>query len=272
MDPVEAKQAKSVFLSVFTKDSINKLSGLDEEITDWTNEIDKYPDRVGNFLNNRGNAYAEKARHFKVIAEWIKAIEAESKAGTYFQTHEDYYSKAIADYTKALRLNSLKPKSLVSIYQNRGNFYVDRREYDKAIADYDEVIGLFPNDANIFYSRGIAHDSKGDYDQAIADYTEAIRLATPAEKHTIQNDCFYNRGLVFDEKGEYEKAIADYTSAIYLGREFFSADALHNRCLVYKALGQHDKAEADLAKLKSKFPKYETPSYRKGRRGSFVSR
>ena len=48
--------------------------------------------------------------------------------------------------------------------------------FDKAAADYNEVIRLNPKDADAYRSRGVAYRDKGDLDKAIADYTEAIRL------------------------------------------------------------------------------------------------
>jgi tetratricopeptide (TPR) repeat protein len=164
----------------------------------------------------------------------------------------------------------LKPEALPRIYQNRGNLYCDRGEYDKALADYGEAIRLSESDHSPFYNRGIAHDMKGDHDQAIADYTEAIRLTPKNLQDFHFYTYFYNRGIVYDEKGDYEKAIIDYTSAIRLGiRPWpFFTDVLHNRYLAYKATGQHDKAEADFAKLKSLNQKYKEVPYRCERRGS----
>jgi tetratricopeptide (TPR) repeat protein len=51
-----------------------------------------------------------------------------------------------------------------------------KKEYDKAIADYDEAIRLDPKYAIAFNNRGSAWLIKKEYDKAIADYDEAIRL------------------------------------------------------------------------------------------------
>jgi tetratricopeptide (TPR) repeat protein len=48
--------------------------------------------------------------------------------------------------------------------------------YDRAIADYGEVLQLCPNSgATIYAPRGYAYYRKGDYDHAIADY-EKLQL------------------------------------------------------------------------------------------------
>ena len=43
-------------------------------------------------------------------------------------------------------------------------------------ADYDEAIQLWPDYAEAFNNRGNAYSAKGDYDRAIRDYDQAIRL------------------------------------------------------------------------------------------------
>jgi lipoprotein NlpI len=61
-------------------------------------------------------------------------------------------------------------------YNNRGNVWLDKKEYDKAIADYGEAVRLDPKDAAAYNNRGSARRAKSEYDNAIADYGEAIRL------------------------------------------------------------------------------------------------
>ena len=48
--------------------------------------------------------------------------------------------------------------------------------YKGAITDYDKVIHLKPDDANVYYNRGTANGKLGQYTAAIADYDTAIRL------------------------------------------------------------------------------------------------
>ena len=79
-------------------------------------------------------------------------------------------------------------------YNNRGFARADKKEYDKAIADFSEAIRLDPKDATAYYNRGIAWAGKNEYDKAIADYSEAIRL-DPKDA-----SAYINRGAAWSYK------------------------------------------------------------------------
>jgi tetratricopeptide (TPR) repeat protein len=57
-----------------------------------------------------------------------------------------------------------------------GNAAYSAGSFDKAIANFNEAIRLYPSDASAFNSRGNAYAHKGNLYRAIADYNEAIRL------------------------------------------------------------------------------------------------
>jgi tetratricopeptide (TPR) repeat protein len=68
------------------------------------------------------------------------------------------------------------PQNLAIAFNNRGNAYLDKRDYDRAIKDYDEAIRLDPNDDLYFGNRGDAFRITGQYERAIADYRKALSL------------------------------------------------------------------------------------------------
>jgi tetratricopeptide (TPR) repeat protein len=52
---------------------------------------------------------------------------------------------------------------------------MDQREYDKAIADFDEMIRSDPGNWLAYYNRGLVWTRKKEFGKAIADCEEAIR-------------------------------------------------------------------------------------------------
>src|SRR5262245_36471397 len=102
------------------------------------------------------------------------------------------------------------PQTLVIAYHNRGNAYMAKGEYDRAVQDYGESIKLNPNYARAFNNRGVAYQKKGAHDLAIKDFDEAIKL------NPNYVNAFANRAETYESKGEYERATRDYDEAIIL--------------------------------------------------------
>jgi tetratricopeptide (TPR) repeat protein len=59
---------------------------------------------------------------------------------------------------------------------NRGLEALNRGEYDKGIADFNEALRLNPTLAVAYYNRAEAWRNKGEYDRAIADYNQAVAI------------------------------------------------------------------------------------------------
>ena len=117
------------------------------------------------------------------------------------------YDKAIADYEEAIRLD---PK-FQSPRNGRRLAWSQQKAWDKIIADCDDAILQNKKNAELFNWRGYASLEKGDYDKAIADYEEAIRLDPKYQPPRS------NRRLAWEKKGDWEKLIADYEAALKEG-------------------------------------------------------
>ena len=154
------------------------------------------------------------------------------------------YDKAIQDFDEAIRLD---PKN-ARAFNNRGSAWSGKQEYDKAIQDFDEAIRLDHRYALAFYNRGVAWIGKQEYDKAIRDYDEAIRL------NPKYAPAFYNRGVAWGAKQEYDKAIQDFDEAILLDPKL--AVAFFSRGLARGAKQEYDKAIQDYDEAIRLNPKY----------------
>src|SRR6185369_12586607 len=118
--------------------------------------------------------------------------------------------EAIAYFTRRIEAN---PKDAFAVNM-RGASWLQQKDFDKAIVDFDAALAINANDAGAYNNRGVAWKDKKEYDKAIADFTHAIRINP---KNAVS---FVNRGVAWRAKNEYDKAIADYDETIRLDQRY----------------------------------------------------
>ncbi len=134
---------------------------------------------------------------------WLHG-EREGFSGWAPAAHVVPVSQAITVFTDYIRAHPRDPYG----YTMRAIFWErERRELDRALADYNEVIRLDPTRAYGYNNRGKLWSAKGEYDRAIADYTEAMRCDP---RDAVASN---NRGGAWLAKREYDKAMADFELA-----------------------------------------------------------
>jgi tetratricopeptide (TPR) repeat protein len=143
------------------------------------------------------------------------------------------YDRAIEDYGQSIKLNPAYAKPL----NNRGITYYKKGDYDRAIKDFDEALKLNPHYANAFANRAQAYQKKNDYERATGDYDEAIRFEPNLE--TVWNGRCWVRAIL----GELQAALADCNNALQLKPN--DAATYDSRGLVYLKMGQFDPAIDD---------------------------
>jgi len=109
------------------------------------------------------------------------------------------FDTAIANCTQAIGIDP----TLARAYSQRGRAYCEKQDYEKSIADCSKAIELDPADYEGYYNRAFAYRAKADYDKAIADFSKAIEM-----KPTNPWPYLY-RGLTYGDMGNYDKAWED---------------------------------------------------------------
>ncbi len=65
---------------------------------------------------------------------------------------------------------------LQTFFFERGIAHLEKKEYDKAIADWTEVINLDPKSYGAFHNRGVAYVQQGKRDLAEIDFKKEREL------------------------------------------------------------------------------------------------
>ena len=187
-------------------------------------------------------AKAEQERQAKAEQQRQAKAEQERQArAAAVRAEEDRRAKAAAE-AEANRKTEAERQRKEGIAAGQAG------DYDRALANFNEVIRLNQNDAHGYYGRGLAYSNKGDNDRAISDYNEAIRLSPG---YAI---AFNNRGNSYSKKGDEDRAVADYNEAIRLDPT--NAIVFNNRGNSYLRKGNNDRAIADFNEAIRLNPKY----------------
>ena len=122
-------------------------------------------------------------------------------------------------------------------YQSRCRAYVDRGEYELALADSEALVKLAPALAAARANRGWLLGRLGETSRGLADMNEALRLQ-PRHAPT-----YLARGRLKLDAGDVYGAIDDYTEALTIDPQL--AAAYNNRGNARADLGQLDGALDD---------------------------
>jgi tetratricopeptide (TPR) repeat protein len=97
--------------------------------------------------------------------------------------NEDKYDEAILEFDQALakevlfrdiRHHTLMHKGIA--HTRRGQLYLDKGNYDQAIADFTAVLSYNTHSHEALFGRGCAYHLKNEFERAIDDYTAFLML------------------------------------------------------------------------------------------------
>ena len=159
-----------------------------------------------------------------------------AKGNAWLQKKE--YDKAIGEYEQALKLNE---KNVV-IHLVLGLAYANAKQADKAIEHATRAVELDPNYYS-YYNLGLVHASNEEAEKAIEAFDKAI------EKSPGSYQAYYQKGLMYTSLKEYEKALEAHNHAIELNA-YFAVAYLASAGPAYR-LGKRDEVMKQIEKLKS---------------------
>lgn len=167
---------------------------------------------------------------------WTDMIEKypQSDRGYYdlanYYAEKNEYDKAIANFSTAIKVGTD-----YKTYINRGLAYSKMKNYQAALEDFDKALQMNPNQVEGYVDRGGVYSDMKRYDEALADVNIAI-----AKKPSYE--AYFLRGYIYKSTRQYDLAIADYTTAASFSD---NVSVYTNRGNVYFALQNYAKAIED---------------------------
>ncbi|MBQ4123440.1 tetratricopeptide repeat protein [bacterium] len=125
--------------------------------------------------------------------------------GFIFQENSKNFDAAIASYQNAHNLN---PDD-IEIFLNLGNVFFEKGSYDNALVVYKKALEASPYNSRLHCNLGYLYWGKGNIEEAVKEYEKAI-------KYDNTYDIAYNNlGVIYlDDLGRVQKAIELFEAAI----------------------------------------------------------
>jgi tetratricopeptide (TPR) repeat protein len=213
---------------------------------------------AGEYLN-KGLEYTSQGYFDDALDQFNKALELDpnSDAG-YFDRGLVYvkkgnssgdvsnYDKALADFNKVLGIISPSHPKISDVYVGMANAYHGKGDLDTAAEQYGKAIQVNPNDELAYENRGLINYKRGKFDEALADYNKAVELAPD------HGEIYLERGMLLMQKGDAasdDLALADFDKAIQFSPD--DAEAYNSRAIVYYIKKNYDQAWLDVRKAQS---------------------
>jgi tetratricopeptide (TPR) repeat protein len=159
------------------------------------------------------------------ITKFMDDITEARKAKKYMRRGYDHYKqkrykKAVAEYNKALQIDSSNPQA----YFWRARCRLSTGQYDKAIADFNKAVKFDPNYSKAYDNLGWLYMKRGEFDKSIGFLNKSIKLKPD------NGWAYYTRAHIRIEQGNVEKGLIDANKACKMGYE--------DGCKIYKKYKQ----------------------------------
>lgn len=161
---------------------------------------------------------------------------------------KDARAPALENYAKAIALN---PKN-GSLYLGKAEMHLMMTQYDKAIAETDAAIKMFPNWPDAYIKRARAASSVEDYVAAKNDLEKALSLI-PGD-----SDALDQLAWSYDGSGNHAKAIEAATKSVIMAEQTSMGSiyySLQNRAFYFTHAHQYQRAYQDISQSVMAKPK-----------------
>jgi adenylate cyclase len=165
---------------------------------------------------------------------------------------QDSIEQGIEMAQKALAMDN----SLALGHMFLGQFYLMKREHEKAIAETERALALDPGGSNAHLAYGQVLRYVGRPEEAIPVLQKAIRLNPLGDVTGFQQ-----LGYAYRDRGRFEEAVSAYRKAIQRAPDNFFAHI--GLVATYSMMGREEEARFEVAEVLRVNPRFSVDSYAK---------
>jgi len=229
-----------LYFAFLAHESYARAEAWQNSETLWTDVLAKYPS-CDIALNNRGNYYFKHDQFELSKRDYEAAIACGYKDAMVFRNVGNVYIKldmvepAIRSYTIALERDNIKNDSNTYLcYLNRGNLLARTKQFDRAMADYDRALAIYPDSKMIVLNRAYAYTDMNEFAKGITEFTKVLK------SDTLTDDLYLKRGFCYFNLNQFPEAMNDFLKCLRLNPS--NGLALYNCSVIYYKTGNPGQA------------------------------
>jgi tetratricopeptide (TPR) repeat protein len=164
-------------------DLLSNLGRYDDALKDFSTALKMLPDSSST-LNARGLTLERMGRKEDALADYDKAITAthrDDKLIERLESIEDAGPSVDKEQLERSRRDAItyRDENIIYARSRRGDILRGMKRFEEALAEYEQVLAIRPEDAHTYLDRGWLYEQQGRLDLARADYQKAATLMTP---------------------------------------------------------------------------------------------
>jgi tetratricopeptide (TPR) repeat protein len=157
-----------------------KISELTKKNTELLHKINGFEDKISNLEKARLDALAEAEVYRRQLRETNKKFDEALVKNKVLEKKAEEVPRRFAELA---RENKVLIKQTALMHYNLGVFYVENKEFHRAIAELEKAIELNPDDAYAHFNLGYIYaEYIVDRPKAIAHFRQFLRLAKVDDK------------------------------------------------------------------------------------------
>lgn len=149
--------------------------------------------------------------------------------GVFHQKNKEF-EKAVEEYNKVIKLD---PDN-AEVHINLGVIYKDKGDLDKAVEEYEKALAIDPHLEVGYNNLGVAYFLKGNYAEAIRHYQKAVEI------NPKNLESYVNLGIAYGMQKRSDEAIRAFQTAISINPQH--AETQYNLAIIYDENGEIEKA------------------------------
>ncbi|MEW5855942.1 MAG: tetratricopeptide repeat protein, partial [Cyanobacteriota bacterium] len=191
--------------------------------------------RAPDFFDWRSSIF-EFPTNPELLEEESFRILIEGNYQDYLNLSAEEQIKKVLEIQELLEENYQTPGYRATLLLNLGDLLAAGKEYEEAIASYDQALKIKPDKDEAWFNRGIALKNLGRLEEAVASYDQALKIKPG------KDEAWNNRGVTLKKLERLEEAVASYDQALKIKPD--KDEAWFNRGIALKKLGRLEEAVA----------------------------